>query len=80
MKIVNIIVISTILPLTGCGTMAAFYDAQDPCISTKYSGATPEARAAQMPRWCGATAGRQNVYVKGRITDPIGSPMIYYSK
>lgn len=64
--------------LSGCSTVAAFYDSQDPCITTKYPGNTPEERAARMPKWCGATASRQNIYVKSRITDPIGSPMMYY--
>lgn len=78
MRILNIIVISTVLPLSGCGTVAAFYDAQDPCISTKYSGATPEARAAQMPRWCGAADGYTTVY-RARQSQP-GMPAYYIRK
>lgn len=61
MRILNLIAISTVILLTGCGTygeplmLSSYYRAKDPCITTHYKGDSPEARASQVPSWCGGS-------------------------
>jgi hypothetical protein len=56
------LLVASTLVLTGCSTVANFYDSQDPCVTTKYAGSTPQARAANMPRYCGTASNYGTVY------------------
>ena len=76
----KILLLASTLALTGCGTygepliLSKLYTYQDPCITTKYSGTTPEQRASQMPSYCGGSSrGAGYIYDRngvwqGRIT------------
>lgn len=55
------------LSLTGCNTIAQYYDSQDPCLQASLNNTT-------MPNWCGSSSSTvytirdTNGHVTGTIT------------
>lgn len=79
MKILNIIVLSTVVMLlTGCGTMlnglAYVYDSNDHCQLRNNGG--------NVPSYCGATANRTYIYATPKYAPyaPLGATAGYIQK
>mgnify|MGYP000630157530 CR=1 FL=1 len=68
LPILFLILVFVMLSLTGCNTIANYYDSQDPCLQASLNNTT-------MPNWCGSSSSSTvytirdaNGHVTGTIT------------